>query len=121
MWCCNTPACTCLDPHQKEQAERFGVEMVHMKDWDASSTPSVDPPVYLTIDMDALDPAFAPGVSHHEPGGFTTRDVLGIIQGLPVAPVGADIVEFNPERDPTGITAALACKLLKEILARMLS
>jgi arginase len=55
-----------------------------------------------------------------EPGGFTTREVLGILQSLPVAPVGADLVELNPVRDPTGITAALAVKLKKELLAAML-
>ena len=75
---------------------------------------------WWSIDLDCLDPAFAPGVSHHEPGGFTTRDVLGIIQGLPTAPVGVDIVELNPVRDPLEITAAVAVKLLKETLARML-
>lgn len=77
-------------------------------------------PLYLSLDLDALDPAFAPGVSHHEPGGFTTRELLGIIQSLPVPLVGADLVELNPVRDPAGITAALAAKLVKEILAQML-
>jgi arginase family enzyme len=47
--------------------------------------------------------------------------VLGIIQSLPVSLVGADLVELNPVRDPTGITAALAAKLVKEILAQMLA
>jgi arginase len=46
--------------------------------------------------------------------------VLQIIQRLPVAPVGADQVELNPVRDPTGITVALAAKLVKEISARLL-
>jgi arginase family enzyme len=70
--------------------------------------------------MDCLDPAFAPGVSHHEPGGMSTREVLAIIQGLSGKLVGADLVEFNPERDPLGMTAMVAGKLLKEILGRML-
>ncbi|HMQ35774.1 MAG TPA: arginase family protein, partial [Chloroflexaceae bacterium] len=56
-----------------------------------------------------------------EPGGFTTREVLGIIQSLPTPLVGADLVELNPVRDPTGITAALAAKFVKEILAQMLT
>jgi len=77
-------------------------------------------PVYLSLDMDVLDPAFAPGVSHHEPGGLSTRDVIRLIQGLHAPLVGADIVEFNPQRDPLGITAMAAAKLLKEIAARML-
>ncbi len=66
-----------------------------------------------------LDPAFAPGISHHEPGGFSTREVLKIIQNLNAPLVGADLVEFNPTHDPVGITAMLAAKLLKEIAAKM--
>lgn len=109
-----------LNPHQREQARRFGVEVVEMRDWRPGMDLGLRGPLYLSLDLDALDPAFAPGVSHHEPGGFTTRDVLGIIQSLPVPLVGADLVELNPVRDPSGITAALAAKLVKEILAQML-
>ena len=108
-------------PHQRAQAERFGVETITMKDWHADLRFDFDGPVYLSLDMDALDPAFAPGVSHHEPGGFSTRDVLGIIQHLDAPLVGADLVEFNPVRDPVGITAMAAAKLLKEIAAKMLA
>jgi len=74
----------------------------------------------LTLDLDCLDPAFAPGVSHYEPGGLSTREVIRIVQNLPVTPVGADIVELNPRNDPSGVTATVAAKLLKETLARML-
>ena len=109
-----------MNPLQRAQAERFGVEVVEMKDWRADLRFDFDGPVYLSLDMDALDPAFAPGVSHHEPGGFSTRDVLGIIHALDAPLVGADIVEFNPVRDPGGITAMAAAKLLKEIAAKML-
>jgi arginase family enzyme len=70
--------------------------------------------------MDGFDPAFAPGVSHHEPGGLSTREVIRIIQGLEGEVVGADIVEYNPERDFQGMTAFLAAKMMKEILAKML-
>ncbi len=63
---------------------------------------------------------WTPGVSHHEPGGFTTRDVLSIIQRVNVPVVGADLVEFNPARDPVGVTAAVAAKLTKELLVRMI-
>ena len=110
-----------LTPHQREQAERFGVEIIEMRAWQPGTELAFDGPVYLSIDMDCLDPAFAPGVSHHEPGGFTTRDLLGIIQSLKAPVVGADLVEFNPRRDPSGVTAAVAAKLVKEMLARMLS
>jgi arginase family enzyme len=74
---------------------------------------------YISLDLDALDPAFAPGVSHHEPGGLSVRDVLNIIQRLPNPIVGADIVEYNPKRDINGVTAMVAAKLLKEIAGRM--
>ncbi len=79
----------------------------------------MDGPVYISLDMDVLDPAFAPGVSHHEPGGLSTRQVLGIIQRLKNPVVGADIVEYNPDRDISGITAAAAAKFLKEIAGMM--
>ncbi len=109
-----------LNLHQREQARRFGVEVVEMRDWRPGMDLRLSGPLYLSLDLDALDPAFAPGVSHHEPGGFTTREVLGIIQSLPVPLSGADLVELNPVRDPSGITAALAAKLVKEIMAQML-
>jgi arginase family enzyme len=67
--------------------------------------------------MDALDPAFAPGVSHRESGGLTPREVIGLLQGIEGEVVGADLVEYNPSRDRDGITAALGAKLMKELLA----
>ena len=77
-------------------------------------------PLYLSIDLDVLDPAFAPGVAHREPGGLTTRQVIELIQQLKAPIAGADIVEFNPARDPSEMTAMVAFKLLKEVAARML-
>jgi agmatinase len=109
-----------LNPHQRDQARRFGVEMIEMKDWSPAAALAFDGPVYLTIDLDALDPAFAPGVSHHEPGGLSVRDVLGLLQRSRLPLVGADVVELNPTRDPSGITAAVAAKLVKELAARLL-
>ncbi len=109
-----------VNPHQREQADRFAVEVNVMRDGGLDVEVDFDGPVYLSFDMDVLDPAFAPGVSHHEPGGLSTRDVLGIIQRIRAPIVGADIVELNPKRDPLGITAMAAAKLLKEIAARML-
>jgi agmatinase len=106
-----------MNPHQRAQAEKFGVNVIEAQCWRPGLELGFDAPVYLSLDMDVLDPAFAPGVSHHEPGGFSTRQVLQLIQNLPVPLVGADLVEFNPTRDPLGITAAVAAKLLKEIVA----
>jgi arginase len=109
-----------MNPHQKSQAERFGVEVIEMRDLQPGKIITPDGPVYLSLDMDVLDPAFAPGVSHHEPGGLSTRELLAILQDLRNSPIGADIVEFNPDRDPSGITAAAAAKLYKEIVAFMI-
>ena len=109
-----------MNSHQREQAERFGVEVIEMRAWQGRVELEVDGPIYVSVDMDVLDPAYAPGVSHPEAGGFTTREVLGIIQQLRGRIVGADVVEFNPTRDPAGVTAVAAAKLMKEILARML-
>jgi agmatinase len=109
-----------MNPHQRKQAERFGVEVIEMREMRSSKSFKIDGPVYLSLDMDVLDPAFAPGVSHHEPGGLSTRELLTILQDLKKPPVGADIVEFNPERDPLGITSMAAAKLYKEIVASMI-
>ena len=106
--------------HQRAQADRFGVEVIDMRAWEAGVRPTVEGPLYVSIDMDVFDPAFAPGVSHREPGGLSARDVLGVLQRLPGPIVGADIVEFNPGEDAMGLTAPLCAKLVKELAGRML-
>lgn len=109
-----------LNRHQREQAERFGVEIIEMKDWRDGRVLAFETPLYISFDLDALDPAFAPGISHHEPGGFTTRQVIDALLALEADVVGADIVEFNPRRDVGHLTENLSAKLAKEIAARML-
>jgi arginase family enzyme len=106
---------------QREQADRYGVEVIDMRAWAAGLRPEVSGPVYLSIDLDALDPAFAPGVSHREPGGLSVREVLTVIQSLEGPIVGADIVEFNPAEDPVGLTAPVCAKLVKELVGRMVA
>ncbi len=106
--------------HQREQAERFGVEVMDMRSWRDGTPLRFDTPVYLSLDLDALEPGLAPGVSHREPGGLSVRQALGIIQSLEAPLAGADLVEFNPLNDPTGLSAAVCAKLVKEIAARML-
>jgi arginase len=108
-----------MNGHQHEQADRFGVEVIDMRAWSAGERPAIDGPVYLSIDLDGLDPAFAPGVSHPEPGGLTVREVLSLVQGLPGPLLAADVVECNPSLDVNGATARVAAKLVKEIAARM--
>jgi arginase family enzyme len=90
-----------------------------MKDWRAMPL-SFNTPVYVSIDLDGLDPAFAPGVSHPEPGGLSTRQVINLIHAVSAEIIGADIVELNPSIDVNGLTAVVAAKLLKEIAAQML-
>jgi len=109
-----------LSKHQAEQAYKFGVEIIQMKDFDSNQLPKFKNPIYLSLDIDGLDPAFAPGVSHHEPGGLSTREVLHIIQSIDVPIIGADIVEYNPTRDINDTTAIVSAKLMKEIAAKML-
>lgn len=110
-----------MSGHQREQAARFNVEVIDMRAWEAGARPALDGPLYITIDMDGIDPAFAPGVSHPEPGGLSVRDVVGLIQKVAGPLIGADVVEFNPRRDSMGITAVAAAKLVKELAARMLA
>ncbi len=109
-----------INRHQRVQAERWGATVVDMARWDPAFQVQLDGPTYLSLDLDVLDPAFAPGVSHHEPGGLSTREVLRLLHGLRTPIVGADIVEFNPERDLVGMTAMVAVKFVKEIVACML-
>lgn len=106
-----------LTQHTKDQTDRFGVRIIQMKDWTPETRIQIDGPVYLSFDLDVLDPAFAPGVSHHEPGGFSTREVLHIIQKLNLNIVGLDLVEYNPTRDINGVTAMVAAKIAKELIS----
>ncbi|MDO6728213.1 agmatinase [Cognatishimia sp. 1_MG-2023] len=107
--------------HQKAQAEKFGVETHEMRDLSKLADLQFEGPVYLSFDLDALDPAFAPGVSHFEPGGLSTRQGLDIIQNFKGQLVGADVVELNPLRDANGMTAMVAAKLAKELIARLVA
>lgn len=109
-----------MNTHHRKQAERFGVEIIEMKNFDVSGIPEIDGPLYLSIDLDGLDPAFAPGVTHQEAGGLSSIDIIRVIQNIKAPLVGADIVEYNPQMDVNGITCSLAGKLTKELLAKML-
>jgi agmatinase len=109
-----------MNGHQRAQAERFGVEVHEMKDFHDALALRFDTPVYVSVDLDGLDPAFAPGVSHREPGGLSMRQLINLIHRLEQPVVGADIVEFNPKRDVEGVTATVCAKLVKELAAKML-
>jgi len=76
---------------------------------------------YLTIDIDVLDPAFAPGVSNPVPGGISTRELLNLIMSFDLDIVGFDVVEINPERDVSDITAAAGVKIIMDTIGRIAS
>lgn len=109
-----------LTPPQRAQVATFDVDCIEMRHFAAGARPTVDGPVYVSIDLDGIDPAFAPGVSHREPGGLSVRDVLTMIQTLSGPIVGADVVEFNPAADVNGLTASVAAKIVRELAGSML-
>lgn len=109
-----------MTKHQWEQAERFGVEVIEMKDWRDGMELEFITPVYVSFDLDVIEPGLAPGISHREAGGFSVRQALAVVQSLTAPLVGADFVEFNPAVDRTGVTAAVSAKLVKELAGRML-
>ncbi|GMA51051.1 agmatinase [Alicyclobacillus contaminans] len=74
-------------------------------------------PLYVTVDIDVLDPAFAPGTGTPEAGGISPRELfaaLGLLRGRNV--VGADLVEVAPQLDASGCTAVLGAKIVREML-----
>lgn len=108
-----------LNAHCREQAERFGVEIVPMADFAPGKVRVLPGPLYISIDLDGIDPAEAPGVTHPEPGGLTLREVLAVLRRQTAPIVGADIVELNPRFDTHDRTAILAAKLVRELASLM--
>jgi agmatinase len=107
-------------PHQREQAERFGVDVFEMHQLPVLQHLELAGPVYLSFDLDVLDPAFAPGVSHREPGGMSVREAISHLHAITGNIVGADIVEYNPHQDISQLTAMVAGRILKEIMGKMM-
>ena len=108
-----------IGPAQRVFGKKHGVVMLGADEADAIPYARLTGPLYVSIDLDGLDPAFAPGVSHPEPGGLSTRDVIAMIKRLKTAPIGADIVELNPEKDVNLLTAHVAARLVKELAGVM--
>jgi agmatinase len=102
---------------QRIQIERFGVEVHEMRDWTGPFAVAVDGPLYLSLDLDVLDPAFITGISHPEPGGLSVREVITMIQRLSARVVAADLVELNPTEDRSPRSGLVAAKLVKELVA----
>ena len=79
-----------------------------------------DNPLYLSIDIDVLDPAHAPGTGTPEAGGLTSRELLGILRGLAgLRLVGADVVEVAPAYDHAEVTTVAAAHVCYELLGLM--
>jgi arginase len=108
-----------MNAHQREQAARFGVEVLEMRELPALDRLKLAGPVYVSFDIDVLDPAFAPGISHCEPGGMSVREAVAHLHAITGNVVGADIVEYNPKQDVSQLTAMVCAKILKEILGKM--
>jgi len=108
-------------PHQREQAARFGVEVIEMHQLPALEKLTIGGPVYISFDIDVLDPAFAPGVSHREPGGMSVREAITHLHAITGTIVGADVVEYNPRQDLARLTATVSGKIVKELLGKMIA
>ena len=79
-----------------------------------------DGPVYISFDIDGLDPAYAPGTGTCEPGGLTSHQGIEIVRGcLGLKVIGGDLVEVSPPYDPSGNTAILGANLLFEMLCTL--
>jgi agmatinase len=81
-------------------------------------------PTWVTVDLDAVDPAFAPGVGEHMPGGFSSREAIDLLAGVLAAAgpiVGGDVVEVCPGTDPQGVTASLAAHFVTMIMEAMVA
>jgi arginase len=110
-----------MNAPQRKQADRFGVEVVPMSALPALDKMKVDGPVYISFDVDVLDPAFAPGISHREPGGMSVREAIAHLHAISGKIIGADLVEFNPRQDISQLTATVCGKIVKEILGKMIA
>lgn len=109
-----------INDHHRDQFKRFGVEVIEAAQCSDNLRLEFSTPVYISLDLDGLDPAHAPGVSHREPGGLSVRQVLSLIHRIDQQIVAADIVEYNPRCDFMTMTATVAAKLAKEIAGTML-
>jgi len=107
----------------------LGFQIVHATEIDALGVAGVikrmlarvgDRPVYVSIDIDVLDPAFAPGTGTPEAGGFTSRELLAIIRAFSTTNlVGADIVEVAPAYDHAQVTGIAAAHVAYELISSM--
>ena len=117
------------DAHDLVDDARFGFRIIRASDLDRLTVAGAieqirarvgDLPVYLSIDIDVLDPAFAPGTGTPEIGGFTSRELLRVLRGLVGLPiVAADVVEVAPAYDHAEITSLAAATLVFDVAGLM--
>eukprot|EP01061_Rhynchopus_euleeides_P047787 TRINITY_DN9823_c0_g2_i1.p1 TRINITY_DN9823_c0_g2~~TRINITY_DN9823_c0_g2_i1.p1 ORF type:complete len:393 (+),score=149.20 TRINITY_DN9823_c0_g2_i1:91-1269(+) len=95
-------------------------DLVHRAMMPKQHASEVRSATYISIDMSVLDPSCAPGVSHPEPGGLTTRELVHMVQSIPSRQrlVGVDLTEVNPLCDFNDATALAAAKILKELIPK---
>jgi agmatinase len=109
----------------------FGFQIIRCSDLDLIGVPAAiqrvrdrlgDTPVYVSIDIDVLDPAFAPGTGTPEMGGLHSRELLALLRGLNgINIVGADVVEVAPAYDHADVTALAAATVVFDLLALMVN
>ena len=112
----------CIRSGLKEEFE-WAKKHSHLEKFTYNTLPSCvrrikNKPVYITIDLDVLDPSVFPGTGTPEPGGIDFHDMMNIISHLSKLEnvVGLDIVELSPKFDPSGVSTAVACKTLRELV-----
>ncbi len=97
--------------------EKHGTLLKSVEDFDRGFARLKDRPVFITVDLDVLDPSIMSGTGTPEPGGLTFRELTGWFYrfaGLNV--VGADVVELAPHYDPSGVSTVVAAKAIRELL-----
>jgi arginase len=112
----------CRTAHLRAQVARFGVEVYEASRWREATgvITGLDGPLYISLDLDVLEPMLAPGISHPEPGGLSVRDVLDVLGAVRAPVVGADVVEYNPRNDVRDLTARVAATFVKELVGTMI-
>lgn len=114
------------DPQENENLEDWGIAVIrphHIEELSVNKIldmikKKIKPPIYLSIDLDCMDPAFAPGVSTPVPGGLSSRELFYMTRKIAsLGLIGFDIVELVPQQDIQEMTSHLAANLVREITA----
>jgi len=115
-------------PEDLDENRALGFTTLLARDFDAAGVAGaielarsrLRSPVYVTVDIDVLDPAFAPGTGTPEPGGLSSRELLALLSALAGSQLdiaGADVVEVSPPYDPAGVTSVAAANAAFELVS----